>query len=97
MNTILPEELKQRLEQGEALSIVDVREPEETAAGMVAGAVNIPLQELPARMAEIPKDQETILICRSGNRSGRAYEYLASQGYTRIVNMTGGMLAWEQL
>lgn len=97
MQTITPEEVKQRLENGEKLDIVDVREDEEVALGIIPGAVHIPLGELPQRLADIPQNGETILVCRSGNRSGRALEYLEAQGLTLLKNMTGGMLDWEQL
>ena len=97
MQTITPQELKQRLENGEKLDIIDVREHEEVAMGIIPGAVHIPLMEIPERLSDIPQNGETILVCRSGNRSGRAYEYLAAQGLTGLKNMSGGMLAWEQL
>ncbi|XOK58781.1 rhodanese-like domain-containing protein [Paenibacillus elgii] len=97
MHTITPQEVKQRLENGEKLTIIDVREPEEVALGMIPGAKHIPLMEIPQRLDEIPQQSETILVCRSGNRSGRALEYLEAQGFTGLVNMTGGMLEWEQL
>ncbi|MCP3771826.1 rhodanese-like domain-containing protein [Paenibacillus sp. MZ04-78.2] len=97
MHTITPQEVKQRLENGEKLTIIDVREPEEVALGMIPGAKHIPLMEIPQRHGEIPQHSETILVCRSGNRSGRALEYLEAQGFTGLVNMTGGMLEWEQL
>lgn len=97
MNTINPEELKARLAQGEALYMIDVREDEEVAVGMIPTAVHIPLGELPERHEEIKKLDEVILICRSGNRSGKAYDYLQMLGFTGLKNMTGGMLAWEKL
>lgn len=97
MHTITPQEVKQRLENGEKLTIIDVREPEEVALGMIPGAKHIPLMEIPQRLSEIPQHSETILVCRSGNRSGRALEYLEAQGFTGLVNMTGGMLEWEQV
>ncbi|GLI10642.1 rhodanese-like domain-containing protein [Paenibacillus tyrfis] len=97
MHTITPQEVKQRLENGEKLTIIDVREPDEVALGMIPGAKHIPLMEIPQRLGEIPQQSETILVCRSGNRSGRALEYLEAQGFTGLVNMTGGMLEWEQL
>ncbi|MCZ8520260.1 MULTISPECIES: rhodanese-like domain-containing protein [Paenibacillus] len=96
MQTITPEELKRRLDSGEKLDIVDVREDEEVASGMIPGAIHIPLMTLPERMGEIPQRGETVLVCRSGNRSGRAYEYLQAQGLQGLKNMSGGMLAWEQ-
>ncbi|MCP1306041.1 rhodanese-like domain-containing protein [Paenibacillus tyrfis] len=97
MHTITPQEVKQRLENGEMLTLIDVREPEEVALGMIPGAKHIPLMDIPQRLDEIPQHSETILVCRSGNRSGRALEYLEAQGFTGLVNMTGGMLEWEQL
>lgn len=97
MQTITPSELRERLHKGEKLDIIDVREAEEVAQGMIPGAVHIPLMELPERLAEIPQQGETILVCRSGNRSSRAYGFLEAQGLKGLKNMTGGMLEWEQL
>jgi rhodanese-related sulfurtransferase len=96
MQTITPAELKERLQQGEKLDIVDVREAEEVAQGMIPGAVHIPLMELPERLKDIPQNGETILVCRSGNRSSRAYGFLEAQGLKGLKNMTGGMLEWAQ-
>jgi len=95
VDTILPSEIKERLARGEQLNIVDVREDDEVAAGMIPGAKHIPLGQLPDRHEEIAKTDEIILVCRSGNRSGRAFGYLDSLGYKGLKNMTGGMLEWE--
>ncbi|MDO3409342.1 rhodanese-like domain-containing protein [Saccharibacillus sp. CPCC 101409] len=92
---IEPSELRERLEQGDAPLMIDVREPEEVAQGMIPGAVHIPLGELAGRLDELDPDRETVFICRSGYRSERACEYLADAGFDRTVNMTGGMLAWN--
>ncbi|MNJ00409.1 molybdopterin biosynthesis protein MoeB [compost metagenome] len=62
---------------------------------MIPGAVHIPLGELPSRHEEIPQTDEIILVCRSGNRSGKALAYLESLGYKGLKNMTGGMLEWS--
>jgi rhodanese-related sulfurtransferase len=94
MKTITTKEVEERLRAGEPLRIIDVREPDEVAAGKIPGAVNIPLGLIEFRMHELDKKEEYILVCRSGGRSGRAAEFLDSHGY-RVVNMTGGMLAWE--
>lgn len=94
MKTITPKEVEERLRAGESLHIIDVREPGEVAAGKIPGAVNIPLGLIEFRMHELDKNEEYILVCRSGGRSGRAAEFLDSRGY-RVINMTGGMLAWE--
>lgn len=74
--------------------VLDVREPDEFAGGTVPGAVNIPLGELPQRLAAIPRDRTIACLCRSGNRSGKAQAFLAGEGYD-AVNLTGGMLAWR--
>jgi rhodanese-related sulfurtransferase len=74
--------------------LLDVREYQEWMAGRVAGAVHVPMQDLPGRLDEIPRDRRVVCICRSGNRSGQVTSWLLKQGYD-AVNMTGGMRAWE--
>ena len=74
--------------------IVDVREDYEYADGHIPGAVLLPLGDIPDRVDEIPSDVPVILVCRSGNRSGQAYQYLKNQGFTNIHNMLGGMVEW---
>lgn len=76
--------------------IVDVRTPEEYAAGHIDGARNIDLQTIAEGIKAIPKEKAIVLICRSGNRSAQAYDILAKLGYTKLTNVTGGMQAWEQ-
>ena len=90
------EELKDRLDKGEKLNLIDVREEYEFDEFNI-GATLIPLGELPDRLEEIEawKDQEILIHCRSGARSGRAKEYLASEGYSNVRNVLGGMLAWQ--
>ncbi|MCR8641851.1 rhodanese-like domain-containing protein [Paenibacillus sp. N1-5-1-14] len=94
---IYPSEVKSRLENGEKLTIIDVREDEEVAQGMIPTAVHIRLHDLPHRHNEIPESEEIILVCRSGGRSGTAQDYLDSLGYTGLRNMVGGMLEWVTL
>ncbi|MEO3946583.1 rhodanese-like domain-containing protein [Gorillibacterium sp. CAU 1737] len=77
----------------EKLYLVDVREQDEWEDGHIAGAVHIPLGQLGHRIQELPRDRELILVCRSGNRSGLACEYMEGIGY-KVANMAGGMLAW---
>lgn len=95
--TITVEQLKARLDNGEKPVMIDVREADEVAHGMIPGAVHIPMGEIPDRLNEISQQDEVIFICRSGNRSGKVCEYLQSLGYERPVNLTGGMLAWAEL
>lgn len=95
--TTTVEELKARLDAGEKIHLIDVREPEEVAHGMIPGAVHLRMGEIPERLAEIPRDEEVIFICRSGYRSDQVCQYLSSLGYKGATNMLGGMLAWVQL
>ena len=90
------EELKERLDKGENLNLIDVREEYEFDEFNI-GAKLIPLGELPDRLEEIEawKDQEILVHCRSGARSGRAKEYLESEGFSNVRNVLGGMLAWQ--
>jgi adenylyltransferase/sulfurtransferase len=91
---ITPEQLKKRIDAGENLFVLDVRNPNEFAICRIPGTVLVPLPELPTRLAEVPKDREVIVHCKSGMRSAKAIEFLKSQGYTKLVNLTGGILAW---
>ena len=95
---ITVEELKDRLDKGETFNFLDVREEYEYDEQNL-GAKLIPLGELPDRMAEILdwKDQEIVVHCRSGARSGRAKSFMESQGFTNVRNVTGGILAYNQL
>ncbi len=95
--TITVEELKKRLDAGERIHLIDVREDEEVAQGIIPGAIHLPLGQVPQRLDEIPQEEEVIFICRSGYRSDQACQYLASLGYKGTTNLIGGMLAWSNL
>lgn len=76
--------------------VVDVREPDEWAAGHAPGAVHIPMGDIPARIDELPvTDDSLAVICRSGGRSGRAVQWLVQQGFD-VVNVEGGMQSWAR-
>jgi rhodanese-related sulfurtransferase len=77
-----------------SLFVLDVRAPEEYAAGHVPGAVNIPHDQIASRLAEIPKDKDVVLYCRSGRRSALAGEVLVDNGYQRLQLMQGDMPGW---
>ncbi|MGG4107165.1 rhodanese-like domain-containing protein [Paenibacillus lautus] len=94
MREISPKAVEQKLSDGVIMNIIDVRETEEVAEGKIPGAINIPLGLIEFRKQDLDPSKEYVMVCRSGGRSGRATEYLESQGY-QVVNMTGGMLAWE--
>ncbi len=78
------------------VAFIDVREPDEYAAGHIPGVKLIPLGSVPSRLSEIPKDKTVIAVCRSGNRSSQATKYLRDQGFDNVHNMTGGMSQWTQ-
>ncbi len=90
---VRPEEVHAVYRQG-GVTVIDVRELEEYQAGHIPGALLIPLGELPNRLNDLPRNAEVILVCRSGNRSKQAYDFLRTQGFTNIHNMLGGMKAW---
>lgn len=94
MKSISTNELKDLLAKGQELNIIDVRETSEVAEGKIPSVINIPLGLLEFRIQELDKSKEYIMVCRSGGRSGQASLFLESQGYN-VINMTGGMLAWE--
>lgn len=89
-----PEELYQALESGAV--VVDVRTPQEFAAGHVPGAINLPVEAIASWADQVPKDKPVYLYCRSGNRSRQAAEYLKNKGYTNLYNVEGGVLAIER-
>ena len=93
MNEITAIELENELKTGKEVNIIDVREVDEVAAGKIHEAIHIPLGLIEFRLHELDKSKEYIMVCRSGARSGRATEFLQSQGFN-VKNMVGGMLSW---
>ena len=94
MKTITPEEVLKKIDEGQEINIIDVREPEETATGKTSIAQTIPLGTLDFHLDELDKNLEYIMVCRSGRRSAQATSFLEENGYN-ATNMEGGMLAWE--
>jgi len=92
---ITPTELAERISRQEVV-LIDVREPYEWTAGHIDAAQHIPLQQIPQRLDDIPKDRDVVMICRSGSRSEHARAFLANQGYTRVLNLVGGMMRWAR-
>jgi molybdopterin/thiamine biosynthesis adenylyltransferase/rhodanese-related sulfurtransferase len=86
-------ELKARRDAGEDVFLLDVREPYEYQIAQIGGTL-IPQNDVPNRLAEIPRDREIVVQCRSGARSQRIAELLKQSGYTQVVNLAGGILAW---
>lgn len=99
MQNITAEELKQRMDNGEALNLVDVREPHEHADFNIGGILK-PLGDVRAmQIDEIEdlKDKEVIVYCKSGNRSGQAAMLLETMGFSNVVNLQGGMMRWQEV
>ena len=97
MKTITVEEVKARLDAGEQLHLLDVREPHENAAFNIGGIL-LPLgkvQTMQIEDIEDLRDKEVLIYCRSGNRSGQACLILEQHGFTNVANVVGGMLDWQ--
>lgn len=75
--------------------ILDVRTPSEYAEGHIPGAKLIPLDQLPNRLNEVPKEGKVYVICRSGNRSSQATNFLRDNGFSNVFNVTSGMTSWR--
>jgi adenylyltransferase/sulfurtransferase len=87
-------ELKKRMDAGESLFILDVREPFEYRIANIGGKL-IPQNEVPERIGEIDRNQEIIVQCKSGGRSQRIAEFLKQSGFANVANLAGGILAWS--
>jgi rhodanese-related sulfurtransferase len=88
--------LEHQAKHADHLFVLDVRTPQEYAAGHVPGAVNVPHDQLASRLAEVPRDKDVVLYCRSGRRSQLAADVLAAEGYTRLSHLEGDMQAWVE-
>ena len=91
---ISPLELFQRLEAGEAIEVIDVREKWELAITQLPFARHIRMIEVLSRLPEIPQDRPVVFFCRTGSRSTRTCEMVRSHGYNNVYNLEGGILAW---
>jgi len=91
---ITPVELKQRVDAGDNLFILDVREPNEYQINRIQGSMLIPLGEIPRRYQELDRTREIIVHCKMGGRSAKAVDYLRTVGFTKVKNLRGGILEW---
>lgn len=99
MQNITAEELKARLDAGEKVNLVDVREPNEHAEFNIGGQL-VPLGQIrnfQVDELESLKEAEVIVYCRSGNRSGQAAMLLETMGFSNVNNLAGGMMRWQEL
>ena len=96
MPEITATELKQRLDNGEDIQIVDVREANEVAVAKLPNTIHIPLAQVVHRMSEIDPTRETVVHCKMGGRSARAIDALKRSGFTgNLINLAGGITAWS--
>lgn len=99
MQTITVQELKSKIDNGESVHLVDVREPHEHAEFNIGGIL-LPLGKVQTMQVDEIEDlkNETVYVyCRSGNRSGQACLILGTMGFTNVINVAGGMLAWQEV
>jgi adenylyltransferase/sulfurtransferase len=87
-------ELKARLDRGDKVRIIDVREPNEYQINRIAGSELIPLGDIPRRYAELDPEEELVMQCKSGGRSGKAADFLRSVGFKKVLNLKGGIIDW---
>jgi adenylyltransferase/sulfurtransferase len=92
-----PLELKQRLDRGDEVVVLDVREPEEIAIAPFAHATHVPMGDIPARLSELDPDAEWVVVCHRGIRSAQVAIYLARMGFEHVSNLSGGIDAWSTL
>jgi len=96
MPEITATELKQRLDNGDDIQIIDVREAHEVAIAKIPNAIHIPLGQVLNRVSEIDSDKETVVHCKMGGRSAKAIELLQRSGFTgNLTNLKGGITAWS--
>ena len=96
MEEITPTELKKRLDNGDDIQIVDVRENNELAISRLPNSIHIPLAQVLVRMNEIDPNRETVVHCKMGGRSARAIDALQRSGFTgKLMNLRGGIIGWS--
>jgi adenylyltransferase/sulfurtransferase len=96
MEEITSTELKQRLDNGDDIQLIDVREDSEVAIAVIPNSIHIPLGQVLARMNEIDQTRETVVHCKMGGRSARAIDALQRSGYTgKLINLKGGIIGWS--
>ena len=89
--------LKAYLDEGKNLRLIDVRSIAEMATGIIPNAEKLPLHTLPVRLNEIANDDLCVLYCRSGARSAQGVGFMNAQGFDKVYNLRGGIIAWQQM
>jgi rhodanese-related sulfurtransferase len=95
LGEIEPKELKRRLDRGDNIVVLDVREPAEVEIAPFPRAMHLPMGDIPSRVAELDPDAEWVVICHHGIRSAQVAMYLARGGFGRVSNLSGGIEAWS--
>lgn len=95
-NEATPREIKQRLDAGEPLLLIDVREPEEIMTAAIDGAQEYPLSQARAWIDTLPKEGDLVIMCHHGSRSAQVALALVQRGHTNVTNMTGGIDQWSR-
>lgn len=90
-----PEELRKRMERGDALDVIDVREPEEYELARIEGARLLPLSRFPEWAGTLDPDSEIVFMCHHGIRSAQVCSYLSREGFSKLYNLAGGIDAWS--
>lgn len=96
MNQVIPKQLHEWLSDAEKSKplLLDVREPWEFNICRIEGSINIPMQDIPARLQELDDEQQIVAICHHGMRSAQVAMFLERQGFKHVINLTGGVAAW---
>lgn len=94
INEIEVTELAKLKETNESIRVIDIRQPAELNSGIIPGAEALPMHTIPLRMGELDREEKLIMVCRSGARSAQACMFLQQQGYDKVYNLRGGMMAW---
>lgn len=94
INEIEVVELAKLKENGESVRVIDIRQPAELNSGIIPGAEALPMHTIPLRMNELNREEKLVMVCRSGARSAQACMFLQQQGYDKVYNLRGGMMAW---
>lgn len=94
INEIEVTELAKLKEVGESIRVIDIRQPAELNSGVIPGAEALPMHTIPLRMDELNREEKLVMVCRSGARSAQACMFLQQQGYDKVYNLRGGMMAW---
>lgn len=94
---ITPEQVKAKLENGEAPLLLDIREPWEFATARIEGSKHLPMSEVPARVAELDPEANIVVVCHAGVRSAHVTEWLRENGFQKAQSMSGGIDRWSRM